>query len=107
MINDLMAAGTTTSVYRVGDFVDLCRGERKMLLLATSCLKLYTDSEEKVWEGCGKMGKGLKAHVPRHSCCAVLRLFLRNTAIALTLRHVSTVVGPQVRTFRPPSRSLR
>jgi threonyl-tRNA synthetase len=26
MINELMAAGTTTTVYRVGDFVDLCRG---------------------------------------------------------------------------------
>lgn len=26
MINELMAAGTTTTVYRVGNFVDLCRG---------------------------------------------------------------------------------
>ena len=25
-----------------------------------SCVKFYTDSGEKVWEGCGKMGKGLE-----------------------------------------------
>ena len=28
--------------------------------LLQSCVKFYTDSEEKVWEGCGKMSKGLE-----------------------------------------------
>ena len=29
-----------------------------------SCVKLYTDSGEKVWEGCGETGKGLEGPVP-------------------------------------------
>ena len=28
--------------------------------LLQSCVKFYTDSEEKVWEGCDKMSKGLE-----------------------------------------------
>ena len=43
MINELMAAGTTTTVYRVGDFVDLCRGPHmptSKSIVAMQCTKL-------------------------------------------------------------------
>ena len=43
MINELMAAGTTTTVYRVGDFVDLCRGPhipKSNAIMAMMCTKL-------------------------------------------------------------------
>ena len=36
----------------------VCKNRRAFLL--QSCVKFYTDSGEKVWEGCGKMGKGLE-----------------------------------------------
>jgi threonyl-tRNA synthetase len=43
MINELMAAGTTTTVYRIGDFVDLCRGPHiatSKNIVAMKCTKL-------------------------------------------------------------------
>ena len=40
----------------------------------SSCIAFYTDSEEKVWEGCDKMSKGLegpKSHDTLRSCPSV------------------------------------
>ena len=43
--------------------------------LLQSCVKFYADSEEKVWEGCGKMGKGregAKSHDNSGHYCGTL-----------------------------------
>eukprot|EP01051_Picozoa_sp_SAG22_P014136 SAG22_NODE_1673_length_3836_cov_3.441263_1_plen_545_part_00 len=73
MINDLMAAGTTTSVYRVGDFVDLCRGPHipsSKSIVAMKCTKLGAaywrgsadnDSLQRVYGISFPDKKGLKA----------------------------------------------